>query len=173
MMRKFVLDTSALYEGKTLPEGEGVELFTTPECAEEMKKKNIPNIEFLLETRIMVLSPSDAAARTVESKAEKLGEADRLSPEDKSAIELALDKKAVLLTDDYSIQNICSSLGVEFSSTWTKGIKEVWEWKYRCTGCGRYYDRNEHICHVCGSPLKPVRAQAPTGDAEEGRERRR
>ena len=159
-MKRFVLDTSALYEGKPLPEGEGVEMFTTPECAGEMKRKNIPNIEILLETRITVMSPSKDAAGTVELKAEELGEADRLSPEDKSAIALAYEKRAVLLTDDYSMQNICSSLGIEFASTWTGGIREVWQWKYRCTGCGRYYDRNEKICHVCGSPLRPVRVQA-------------
>ncbi len=157
-MQRFVLDTSALYERKPLPEGEETVLFTTPECAAEMKKKDIPNIEFLIETRIMVISPSDTAVGMVESKAKELGEAERLSSEDKSAIALALDKKAVLLTDDYSIQNICASLGIEFSSTWTSGIKEVWQWKYRCAGCGRYYDINTGVCRICGSQIRAVKA---------------
>ncbi len=168
-MQSFVLDTSALYEGKTLPEGEDVELFTTLECAEEMIEKGVPNAEILLETRIRIHSPSAASLSAVEKRAESLGESGRLSPEDMGIVALALDKKAVLLTDDYSVQNICSSLGVEFASTWTDGIKEVWVWKYRCTGCGRYYDRNERVCHVCGSPIKAVRAR---GDGR-GRPHRR
>jgi len=168
---RFVLDTSALYEGKTLPEGKEVELFTTPECVEEMMEKAVPNLDFLLETRIRVFSPFRKYLLRVEREAEALGESDRLSPEDKGIIALALEKDAVLLTDDYSIQNICSSLDIEFSSTWTDGIKEVWRWEYRCTGCGRHYDRDEKVCHICGSPLRAVKVQG--NGRYHGRRRRR
>lgn len=157
-MRNFVLDTSALYEGKPLPDGEDTEFFTTPQCAEEMRKKEVPNIEFLLESRIIVAYPSEESLNRVDKAAKMLGESDRLSPEDKGVIALAIDKNAVLLTDDYSIQNLCSSLKIEYFSTGTDGIRELWRWEYRCTGCGRYFPDKQDVCPVCGSPLKPVKA---------------
>lgn len=157
-MRNFVLDTSALYEGKPLPDGDDIEFFTTPHCAEEMRRKVVPNIDFLLESRILVISPSEESLNLVDETAKMLGESDRLSPEDKSAIALAIDKNAVLLTDDYSMQNLCKALNIDYFSTWTDGIREVWRWEYRCTGCGRYFSKKQDVCPVCGSPLKPVKA---------------
>jgi len=157
-MRNFVLDTSALYEGKPLLDGDDIAFFTTPECAEEMRKKGVPNIDFLLESRILVATPSEESVNLVDENARMLGESERLSSEDRSAIALAIDKNAVLLTDDYSMQNLCKALNIDYFSTWTPGITEMWRWEYRCTGCGRYFSEKQDVCPVCGSPLKPVKA---------------
>ena len=39
------------------------------------------------------------------------------------------------------------------------GIVEVVLWRYRCTGCGRYFEDPTKECPVCGSRVKTTRAR--------------
>jgi len=72
---------------------------------------------------------------------------------------LALDLKAELLTDDYSIQNLARVMGVRYRGVGMKEIKEVVRWKYRCTGCRKEWDENYPDCPICGSPLRSSRSR--------------
>jgi UPF0271 protein len=72
---------------------------------------------------------------------------------------LALQCKALLMTDDYSIQNLARVLKVDYRAVGMKGIKEVVKWTYRCTGCRREWDENYPDCPVCGSPLRSARSR--------------
>jgi len=61
--------------------------------------------------------------------------------------------------DDYSIQNVATRLGVPYERVLERGIVEVVRWRYRCTGCGRFFDEPIKECPVCGSRVKTTRAR--------------
>ncbi|UCG68096.1 MAG: DNA-binding protein, partial [Thermoplasmata archaeon] len=72
-------------------------------------------------------------------------------------LSLALELDCVLLTDDYSIQNIAAKLNVKSRGIAQEGIKETIKWRLRCKGCGRYWEKIHDSCPVCGSDLKTTR----------------
>jgi UPF0271 protein len=67
---------------------------------------------------------------------------------------LALELEAVVLTDDYSLQNLATYLGVPYRPVGLKGIKDLRRWRWRCLGCGKIFDKEMPDCPICGSKLK-------------------
>ena len=116
-------------------------------------------LEMLLGTRIRVLSPSKRSLVTVISESQKTGDSRRLSSTDKEILALSLDLGYELVTDDYSLQNLASKLGVPFRSFNQKGIKEVVTWKAQCTGCGKIFSAEVEECDICGKATKMKRAK--------------
>lgn len=152
-MKGYVLDTSALYYGKDLPAD--YELVISPGVARELERDGMAQrLEMLLATRIRVLSPSRRNLAKVESEGRRTGDATRLSDTDKEILALAMDLGYQLLTDDYSIQNMATVLGVPYSGVDQKGITRVLQWESRCTGCGKAFAADTKECDVCGSPTK-------------------
>ena len=90
--------------------------------------------------------------------AEALGEGGRLSEADMDLLALAMDLEVPCLTDDYSIQNVAALLGIEALPFREAGIKDVWTWGLRCSGCRRTFEAEEaragDPCPVCGAPLR-------------------
>ena len=76
---------------------------------------------------------------------------------DQSVLALAVDvngkkdKKAIILTDDYSIQNIASVLHIKFQTITQSGITKTFKWKRICKGCKRELNTDEAECYICGS----------------------
>lgn len=154
---KYVLDTGFFLAGMDPSSLDG-EAFISPEIRDEVMR-GFPGrkMDYFLESGILhVSAPSEESMNRVVKIAERTGDISRLSKADLSIIALALDMHAVILTDDYSVQNTASMLGIEHRSLVEKGIKEIWKWEYRCTGCGRYFREKYEVCPVCGSPLKTV-----------------
>lgn len=152
-MKGYVLDTSVLYYGKDLPAG--YELVISPGVVRELEREGMAErLELLLATRIRVSSPSKRALSRVESESERTGDSARLSETDKEILALALDLGYQLLTDDYSIQNLATVLGVPYSGFDQKGITRVLEWESKCTGCGKVFGPDVRECDVCGRPTK-------------------
>ena len=75
-----------------------------------------------------------------------------ISDTDRELLALALDLEAILFTDDFAIQNVAIALGVRSHPITQRKAKRVF-WKYRCTGCGKYYDHDGE-CPVCGAAIK-------------------
>jgi UPF0271 protein len=75
-----------------------------------------------------------------------------ISDTDRELLALALDLEAVLYTDDFAIQNVATALGVQTHPITQRKAKRVF-WKYRCSGCGKYYDHDGE-CPVCGAAIK-------------------
>lgn len=149
-----VLDASALLSGRQFPG----ELATVPGVLREVRRHGLsPSLEAVLETQVRVLSTTAASAESVRVAASKTGDAHRLSPTDRDLLALALDLGATLVTDDYSIQNLCRVLGIPYEPVLLPGIKDVWEWSYRCTGCARIWPEWHEECPTCGAPLKTSR----------------
>ena len=66
------------------------------------------------------------------------------------------DKEAVILTDDYSIQNVAYTLNIKFESISQKGIAKRFIWSRRCLGCGKNFKENLKTCPICGSATKSI-----------------
>lgn len=157
-MKKFVLDSSALVEGLELVSKEGVEYYTTHSVINELKSK-LPRekLDLLIELKLKILEPSEEFRKKLAQKAEPLGEIPRLSTTDLDILALGLELGAVIVTDDYSIQNVAKEVGIEYLAFAQKGITKKIRWKYRCRGCGKYFSDFSNFCPVCGSKLKTVR----------------
>jgi UPF0271 protein len=153
---RLVLDTSALFSMEDLPPGS--EAFVTPSVVSELEKYKDRRLERwgdLLRTS----EPTSAAIKKVKEAAQRTGDAGRISSTDLDVLALALDMEAVLLTDDYSIQNLAAYLGIVYRPVGMKGIKRVLKWKYKCIGCGRVFDEKIKECPICGSSLRTVRSR--------------
>jgi UPF0271 protein len=152
---KYVLDTSALFAMQDLPSGE---VYVTPGVVAELRKYEDPRLRYW-EDLMTVTEPTSATLNKVREAAKGTGDDARLSPTDIEVLALAIDLKAMLLTDDYSIQNLARVVGVKYQGVGMKGIKEVVKWKYRCTGCRKEWDENYPDCPVCGSKLRSYRSR--------------
>lgn len=151
-----VLDSSALYLGKDLPEGG--EFHVPPSVVSELRRHGLGmRLEYLLASRLSVSSPSPASLARVAAAAEETGDSGRLSPTDRDVLALALDLDAELVTDDYSIQNVADLLQVPIRSMEERGIRERFTWRYRCSGCSKLFERPQPRCDVCGAPVRSVR----------------
>ena len=149
-----VLDASALLSGISL-DGE---LFTTAEAVREVQRiGSSPQLDAVLATKVRILVPSSESLTEVEAIARETGDTARLSPTDKGLLALARDLTATILTDDYSMQNVASRLGMVYERVVERGIREVARWSYRCTGCGRFFSEPQKECPVCGSRVRTTR----------------
>ncbi len=154
---RFVLDSSAIlnnFQPKT-----GDEIVIPSSVAEELKShEGREKLETLISLGAVIEKPLQRYGARTKEIAEDVGELGRLSDVDIEVIALALEKKACVVSDDYSIENVCRYAGIDFLPISTEGIKKVFRYRYRCTGCGRYYKRYYEECPVCGSTLRARRA---------------
>jgi UPF0271 protein len=93
--------------------------------------------------------------------ASKLGDSYLLSKADTQLLALSLELKSEgytpqIVTDDYSIQNVATRMGIEFLALATFGIKRLLEWIRYCPACHKEYPANcaSKECLVCGTQLK-------------------
>jgi endoribonuclease Nob1 len=111
--------------------------------------------------RVKIFAPSPVFINQVKACATSLGDSFFLSETDGQVLALALEVKARgdsirILTDDYSIQNVATKLGLEFSVLVTFGIKRVLSWVRYCPACHRTCSANfkGKECPICGTELK-------------------
>jgi len=153
---RFVLDTSALLSGKTF-EGD---LYTTPEALIELRKFGVtPQLEVFIENKVRILTPGEEFLDKVRRKAEVTGDANRLSPTDIGILALAVELGAALATDDYSIENTAKAMGIRYEAVLMPAIKEEVHWRYRCTGCLKFWPEWHGTCPICGAKLKTSRSK--------------
>ncbi len=147
-MRVYVLDTGAIFQRKAIYE----RMVTIPEVVSEILDEN-SSIYFSVKN-LRVESASEKSIEIVKKVAKKTGDIYKLSDTDLKILAKAIDERekgndVVIVTDDYSIQNVAIALGVEFETVVQGGITKGFKWVRVCRGCGRKVE-NE-ICDVCGS----------------------
>ncbi|MGC8584691.1 MAG: NOB1 family endonuclease [Thermoplasmata archaeon] len=152
MGKKLILDTSAIISGRPFPTD--VETYTVPGVIDEIKinEEYYPVLE-----NIKIIEPDDENLEKAYEAARKTGDINKLSPTDLEIISAAIEFRFSVVTDDYAIQNVLNYLKLDYITYAQEGIKELYIWIYRCTGCKRTYSRNFGTCPVCGSPLKLTR----------------
>jgi UPF0271 protein len=159
--RPLVLDSSAIMSGK--PVSSEMVLYAPPSVITEFNVggRSRRNLDYLLEAGLRVIDPKPKTVVEVEEVATQTGDYHRLSKTDMDVIALAKDVGGIIVTDDYSIQNVAATIKLPFEAAGHEaGITEVLKWEYRCRGCGKKYaDGARKDCDVCGSEIKAVKAK--------------
>ena len=146
---KSILDASVFFS-ECLVEGE---MFTTPSVCDELRDiRSKGKFEKLCAEGLRVMSPGPDSTKKVTAAAKKTRDAGVISDTDCELLALALETGAVLYTDDFAIQNVASILDIQTHPILQRKAKRI-HWKYRCTGCGRYFDHDGE-CLICGSAIK-------------------
>jgi UPF0271 protein len=161
--RVIVLDTSAFIAGfdpLAVPEKQ----YTVPEVKKELIAGSMPWMRFnaAIENRkLTVRNPKSSVLQEIQEASRKVGDMRYLSEADLQVLALALELKGsglspLIITDDYSIQNVANKIDVEFTSLMTFGIKFRFKWILYCPACFRKYpsDYKFKACEVCGTELK-------------------
>jgi UPF0271 protein len=161
LVRVLVLDTSAFIMGFDVIE---VESYTVPHVRDELKRGEYNKLRFDNAVRngwLKVVSPEPGYVDEVRSAIAEMGEVGVLSESDSQLLALGLQLRAeglepVIVSDDYSVQNVSSKLGMSFRSLATSGIKREFEWVVYCPGCRKTYTEPQPggICPICGTELK-------------------
>lgn len=151
---KVVLDTSALFGLEQVPED--WEAFVTEGVLLELQRYNDRRASNLL-PKLKVSEATSISLTVVKEAAKATGDSRRLSRTDLEVLALAYELGATLASDDYSIQNLASVLGIKFIPLGQKGISKVVRWNYLCTGCGKVFKEPHPDCPICGSHLRTTR----------------
>ncbi len=164
-----VLDTSAFVAGFD-PFCVREEQVAPPLVEDEVKRNSMVLLRFRTAVesgKIRIIMPSKLFMEQAQRCATSVGDSFFLSETDKQVLALALEVKArgdtpKIVTDDYSIQNVATKLGMGVVSMVTFGIKRVLSWIRYCPACRKTYPANTKAteCQICGTPLKrkPQRA---------------
>lgn len=160
-LKALVLDASALIQG--FNPGAIEQAFTVPAVLDEIREEITRiRVEALIAGgRITVRTPDEASRARLEEEAAAMGESKALSSADKQLLSLALQLGSegmtpVVVSDDYSVQNMADHLGLPYMGLAVGGIKKQYRWVTYCPGCRRSFDgpQRENMCPVCGTPLK-------------------
>ena len=144
-----VLDTSAfIHEYHTEDDTASV-----PRVHEELEDEHALRFDAMEGAGMHIHIPDEATVETVERAARETGDAGALSATDVRLLAAAFELGAVLVTDDYAMQNVAEKLEVTVEVIARDGITEQREWTFQCAGCGREFDERHDRCPICGSDL--------------------
>ena len=137
--RVLVLDTSALVMGLN-PSALELPTYSVPSVMQELSPATLPYMRFSASQdsgHLTVKRPSSSSLRLVNEASSRVGDVGVLSDADRDVLALALDLKLdgllpAIVSDDYAIQNVSETLGVEHSSLATFGIAKKFDWIYYC-----------------------------------------
>jgi UPF0271 protein len=158
-----VLDTSAFIAGfDALSITDPV--YTVPAVGQELISNSLVYTRFktAVESRkLRMRTPSNVFLDRVDESSKTVGDMLFLSDVDKQVLALALELKSrgenpLIVTDDYSIQNVANQLELEFAPLMTFGIRYRLNWTIYCPACHRQYSPNYKgkACEACGTELK-------------------
>ena len=149
MKRKIVTDSTFFFTDLPL-DGD---LIVPSAVFEELKDLNSKmRFEKYRESGLIVTDPSRESVEMVKKAATKSGDISVLSATDIDVAALAYEIGAAVATDDFALSNTAQHMGIEVIPLQQRAAKKK-KWRYRCTGCGRYYSE-PGICEVCGLEIK-------------------
>lgn len=158
-----MLDTSAFIMGYEATDVKA-EHYTVPSVREELREGELSKLRFdtaVRNGRLKVVIPDAKYLTEVGVVTAEMGEAGVLSETDKQLLALGIHLKSeslkpIVVSDDYSVQNVANRLGLGFRSLATPGIRRQFEWIVYCPGCHRTFrtPQQGRVCPVCGTGLK-------------------
>ncbi len=144
-----VLDASVFFSEMPVEEA----AWTTPSVVGELGDLHAKcRFTALAATGLRVREPREEDLVRVDAAALRTGDAGVLSGTDRDILALALELEAVLVTDDFAVQNVAHRLEIGTRSIRQRPARAI-RWRYRCSGCGRYW-REPGECPVCGAAIK-------------------
>jgi UPF0271 protein len=163
LRRALLLDTSAFITGYEAADV-NMEHYSVPAVREELREGEFSKLRFDNAVRVgnlKVVHPDLMYVAEIGKVATEMGEGGVLSEADTHLLALGLQLiaegfEAIIVSDDYSIQNIADRLGMRFKSLATSGIKRRFEWTIYCPGCRRTFGtpQLEDVCPICGTRLR-------------------
>lgn len=165
-----MLDTSAIIAGLD-PFAVKQKQYTVPSVMKEVDGESIVRLRVKMAVengRISVETPEKVFLEKARAAASLVGDEYFLSETDLQVLALALELKTagclpLIITDDYSIQNVATQMGLEFASLVTFGIRKHLLWVRYCPACHKRYpaDYKAAKCEVCGTDIKrkPVKGK--------------
>ncbi len=147
----YVLDSSAFICGFS-----EIPSVTIKDVREELKRESVYRFEVMVGKGMAVVSPSKESIDRIIKKAKESGDIDDLSKVDLKLIAVALEIDGVLVTDDYSMQNVAKMAGIDVKTIRYQGIDEEIVWMFKCVDCGRIYDEKIN-CRVCGGKTEKTK----------------
>jgi len=161
--RIIILDTSAFIAGFD-PFSVAGKQYSVSAVEGELVENSMPWIRFKTAVdgrKLRLRTPKASFLNRVKDASKGVGDALFLSEVDLQVLALALEQKEtryypVIVTDDYSIQNVANQIGVDFASLATFGIRFRLQWIRYCPACYRKYpsDYKHQRCQICGTKLK-------------------
>jgi UPF0271 protein len=153
---KYALDAGAFYTGFVFLSST-YRYCTTQAVLDEVKhiKRSHGAIEALLESNnLQILNLDTKSIKKVVAAARRTGDYTKLSEADISIIALALQMEIVLVTDDYAVANVATTLKIPVKSVASKGITHTRKWIAYCSACSRAFGPNAKECRLCGNRLR-------------------
>jgi len=142
----------------------GEKQYTVPMVKQEIIESSMPwvRLKTAIESeKLRIKKPTAQSLHKVKASATMVGDAFFLSQTDMQVLALALELKSLgyhplIVTDDYSIQNVADQMGIEFASLATFGIRRRLHWIRYCPACHKKYpaDYKSWKCNICGTELK-------------------
>lgn len=153
-----LIDTAAIIHEVKI---ECEEIYLTSKVIEEAKSlKAKLRLEYFL-SKGKIYQPSKETLKKVKEMSKHFIKRD-LSETDIEIIATAIELKEIykkdllVYTDDYSIQNILSNIGINFKPVATKGINKKIKWVGYCKVCKRFSEISLKRCEICGGDLTKV-----------------
>jgi UPF0271 protein len=144
-----VLDTSAfIHEYHTDDQTASI-----PLVQEELEGEHAFRFDAMEGAGMHIHIPADGTVEKMRRAAGDTGDGGELSDTDVRLLAAAFELDAVLVTDDYAMQNVAEHVGVEVEVIARDGIEEQRNWRFQCQGCGREFDEDHERCPICGSDL--------------------
>ncbi len=158
-----LLDTSAFMMGYEATDV-NAEHYTVLSVHEELREGDLTELRFnnaVRKGRLKVMTPDPEYLSEVRSVTLEMGEAGVLSATDEQLLALGVQLKSessapIIVSDDYSVQNVANRLGLGFRSLATPGIRRRFEWVIYCPGCYKIFSAPQpgKVCPMCGTELK-------------------
>ncbi len=148
-MERYVLDASAFMNVDMLNYSKDDELFTVEEI--EMEAKDFKSRALFALSNVKISEPDKKYVKTVEEEAKKSGDIHVLSKADIKVIALALEMDAIVVSDDFDVQNLCSILNIDYKNVSGKKISYEFKRELFCEKCGK--KGVGKFCDNCGNNL--------------------
>ena len=155
----YVLDASAIIGGFSSKKSQN---FITATVISEIKdfKSKLYLESAIGNGSITIMEPESVDIENVSNIIIKSGDVLRLSDVDKNLVALAFKlkreyKNPLVVTDDYSMQNVLKIVGIPYRSVLTEGINEIYGWVKICKGCKKKYPPEYAFdeCEICGTRI--------------------
>ncbi|MEM1574811.1 MAG: PIN domain-containing protein [Nitrososphaerota archaeon] len=156
----YILDSPVFISGFT--EFTNKKFITSKLVLKEIKSKNlIKKINIIIKKGLIkIIKPKEEYIKKIIEISKEIGDFKKLSQTDIEILAIALEgknkgKNVIIVSDDYSLQNIAKYLGIEIRGVHFPKIKKSIEWQWYCPSCFKKYNNGaSKVCQICGSELK-------------------
>ena len=156
-IKKYVADSAVFIMGNCrIPYAQ---MITIPLVEDEIRSEEARlRYDIAKAEGLRVEAVEDAFLKSIIKQAELTRDIEKLSRTDIGVLAKALEYKetegeAILITDDFAVQNIAARLNIEILPVAQRIIKDKIIWQKQCTGCFRHFKDGDE-CPICGSPLR-------------------